>query len=343
MSTFTPMKAIYLVKKGNPETAFETREVEQPKPGPGEVLIKSEGFGLNYSEVMARNGLYREAPPMPSVLGYEVVGEIIEIGKGTDQKWLGQRVVGFTRFGGYAEYAVTGEKGVVEIGDMDMGEATCLATQGVTAYYMAYEQLNLFEGDRVMIHAGAGGVGTLLIQLCKLKGCEVFANAGSDEKLDLMKELGADHVMNYRTQDYQEVIQKILGEERLDATFNPIAGKTFKKDFELVGSGGTVVLFGGSELSGGGFFKKLSFIWSMGLMLPIGLMMRSKSVVGTNMLKIGDNKIDVLNRCMRGMVSLAQEGKIKPVVGHTYNHTEIAKAHDLLESRKSKGKIVIEW
>ena len=102
------------------------------------------------------------------------MGEIVAIGKDVDSKWLGKRVVGFTRFGGYAEYAVTTSLGITEIGDMDMGEATCLATQGVTAYYMAFEQINLFPKDKVMIHAGAGGVGSLLIQLCKLKGCEVF-------------------------------------------------------------------------------------------------------------------------------------------------------------------------
>lgn len=337
------MKAIYLVKNGSAETAFEIREVEKPQPKKGEVLIKSEGFGLNYAEVMARNGLYREAPPLPCVLGYEVVGIIEAIGEGVDEKWLGKRVAGFTRFGGYAEYAVTMELGVVEIGDMDMGVATCMVTQGATAYYMAYEQLNLFPGDKVMIHAGAGGVGSLLIQLCKRKGCEVYANAGSDEKLNFMKELGADYVMNYRKEDYAEVLPKVLAGDRLDATFNPIAGKTFKKDFKLIGAGGSVILFGGSELSGGGFFKKLSFIWSMGLLLPIGLMMRSKSVLGTNMLKIGDNKTQTLNRCLNEVVKLVQSGELKPHVGHTFNASEIAKAHDLLESRKTMGKVVVKW
>ena len=339
------MKAIYLIKQGKAETAFEIKEVDQPKPKAGEVLIKSEGFGLNYAEVMARNGLYRGAPPLPCVLGYEVVGEVVEIGEGTDASWLGKRVVGFTRFGGYAEYAVTAEQGIVAIGDMDMGIATCLATQGVTAYYMAYEQVNLFPGHKVMIHAGAGGVGSLLIQLCKLKGCEIFANAGSDEKMDFMKDLGADHVINYRKEDYQKVIESKLGNDRLDVSFNPIAGKTFKKDFNLVGSGGTVILFGGSELSNSkwGFFSKLGFIWSMGLILPIGLMIRSKSVVGTNMLKIGDNKAATLSRCLNAIVQMTKDGKVKPQVGHTFNYTEIAQAHALLESRKSTGKIVITW
>jgi len=339
------MKAIFLTKKGDPTAAFEIRETPKPICGTDDVLIKVECFGLNYADVMARNGLYGDAPKMPSVLGYEVVGKIEEAGINVDKNYIGKRVVAFTRFGGYAEFAVTNKNAFSEIGDMDAGEACCIAVQFATAYFMAYEQTNLFPGDKVLIHAGAGGVGTALIQLCKLKGCMVIATAGSDEKLAYMKNLGADEVINYRKSDYTEVIIKKYGAEKLDATFNPIAGSTFKKDLKLIGSGGRVILFGGSERSGKkfGIFSSLNFVFKMRLVIPIVLMMKSKSIIGINMLKVGDNKPEALARALRNCAQMVKQGQLKAHVGARFKVDEIGKAHALLESRNSVGKIVVFW
>jgi len=340
------MKAIFLTKKGNANQAFEIRETEKPKITlSDDVLVKVEAFGLNYADVMARNGLYREAPEMPSVLGYEVVGIVEKVGKACDTSLIGKRVVCFTRFGGYAEYAISKNFGCVVIDDMAVGKALSIATQYVTAYYMTHIATNLYKGDKVMIHAGAGGVGTALIQLCKLKGCLVFANAGTPEKLDYIKKQGADYAINYRSEDYEVEINKILKDERLDCTFNPIAGSTFKKDFALIGSGGKVFLFGGSELSGKkwGLFSSLNFVRKMGLMLPIGLMMRSKSVIGINMLKIGDNKPNLLNKCLTEVTQLIKDGKLNPHLGGEFLAENIAEAHAFLENRKSIGKIIVKW
>jgi NADPH:quinone reductase-like Zn-dependent oxidoreductase len=339
------MQAIYLVRNGEASTAFELRDHKVPNPESKEVRIKVEAFGLNYADVMARNKLYREAPPLPSVIGYEVVGTIDMVGPDMDADLIGKRVVAFTRFGGYAQYAITRDFAFTEIADLDAGKALSIATQYVTAYYMANYVTNFFEGDRVLVHAGAGGVGTALIQLCKLKGCEVFATAGSQEKLDYMKSHGADHVINYRESDYETAIQKILGNERLDATFNPIAGSTFKKDFKLTGSGGRIILFGGSERSGKkwGFFSTLNFVRKMGLILPIGAMMRSKSIIGVNMLKIGDNRPIVLKRCMNEVAKMVINGDVNPHVGGRYDASKIADAHAFLESRKSIGKVIVTW
>ena len=340
------MKAVFLVKKGKASEAFEIRETPQPQVQfEDDVLIKVEAFGLNYADVMARHGQYKEAPPLPAIIGYEVVGTVIAVGKEVDQTLIGKRVVGFTRFGGYAEYAITKSFGMVVVDNMEAGVALSIATQYVTAYYMAYHCTNLLPGDKVMIHAGAGGVGTALIQLCKLKGCEIFANAGSQEKLAYIKSQGADHVINYRVEDYAAVINKMLPNERLDCTFNPIAGSTFKKDFALIGSGGRVILFGGSELSGTkyGIFSGLNFVRKMGFRLAIGLMMRSKSIIGVNMLKIGDNKPKVLSICLQEVTQLIKEGKLHPHVGGTFKVNDIAQAHDFLGSRNSIGKVIVTW
>jgi len=340
------MKAVFLTQKGDAQKAFEIRETEKPKIKFGDdVLIKVEAFGLNYADVMARNGLYREAPPMPSILGYEVVGFVEAVGVDCDQSLIGKRVVCFTRFGGYAEFSITKQFGVSVVDDMDAGVALSIATQYVTAYYMTHIVTNLYKGDKVMIHAGAGGVGTALIQLCKLKECTVFANAGSAQKLEYIKNQGADYAINYRTEDYETEINKILKKNRLDCTFNPIAGSTFKKDFGLIGSAGKVILFGGSERSGKkwGILSTLNFVRKMGLVLPIGLMMRSKSIIGVNMLKVGDNKPKLLTKCLTEVTQLIKDGKLHPHVGGEFNVDKIADAHELLESRKSIGKVIVKW
>ncbi len=340
------MKAVFLVKKGHSSQAFEIRNIDKPEiKEKDDVLIKVEAFGLNYADVMARNGQYREAPPMPSVLGYEVVGIVEAVGSEKDEGMIGKRVVGFTRFGGYAEYALSKNIGITEIEDMPAGKALCIATQYVTAYYMAVHATNLFEGDKVLVHAGAGGVGTALIQLCKLKGCTVFTTAGSDSKIEYVKSQGADHAINYRKNDYENEVNRMTGSERLEVTFNPIAGSTFKKDFNLIGSGGRVILFGGSELSGKkwGILSGLNFIRKMGFRLAIGLMMRSKSIIGVNMLKIGDNKPAVLQKCLIEVTKLIKDGKLNPHVGASFPVDQIAEAHELLESRRSIGKVIVEW
>lgn len=339
------MNAIFLVKKGNAARAFELRETNKPICGTDDILIKVECFGLNYAEVMARNGLYGDAPQMPCILGYEVVGIIEGVGDNVEQNNIGKRVVAFTRFGGYAEYAVTNKNAFTEIGEMNGAQACCIAVQYATAYFMAIDQINLHPNDKVLVHAGAGGVGSALIQLCKLKGCFVIATAGSDDKLDYMKSLGADEGLNYRKCDYQNEIEKKFGKTTLVATFNPIGGSTFKKDAALINAGGKVILFGGSERSGKkwGIFSSLNFVFKMGFILPIGLMMKSKSIIGVNMLKIGDYNPTVLARCMKNVSELIQQNQIKLHVGKTFNAAEIAAAHDFLESRKSIGKIVVFW
>lgn len=337
------MRAAVLVKKGTGTEAFEIREVETPLPSEGEVQIKVEAFGLNFADVMARRGLYAPAPKMPSIVGYEVVGTVEKCGPNADPSLIGKRVVAFTRFGGYAEYAVTTELACAEIGDMPAGEAAAIAVQYATAYYMSHYAIHLHPADKVMIHAGAGGVGTALIQLCKLRGCEVFANAGSDEKLEYMKQQGADHVINYRTSDYSVEIPKITAGQKIQATFNPIAGSTYKKDMKLLGAGGKLLLFGGSERSGKkwGMLSSLNFVRKMGIAIPIGFVMSSKAVIGVNMLNIGDEQPHVLRRCMLEVIKLVQDGKLTPQVGGAFDFRDIGKAHDLLESRNSRGKIIV--
>ncbi|MBM3185783.1 MAG: zinc-binding dehydrogenase [Bacteroidetes bacterium] len=338
-------EAIFLHKKGKPENAFELRKTTLRSLENDEVLIESEAFGLNYADVMARNGLYREAPPFPCVIGYEVVGKIINVGSNVDSNLIGKRVLAFCRFGGYAKHVITRQIAVAEIGDIPFEMALALCTQAVTAYYMSDVLAPIQKGDNVLIHAAAGGVGSILIQLCKRKGSTVIAKVGSDKKIDAVLGLGADYALNYNKSEYVEEIKRILKGDRLDASFNPVAGSTMKKDLALLGSGGRLFLFGGSEMVGGkfGILSTLNFLRKMGVFIPVKLMMLSKNILGVNMLKIADNRPYVIQNCLKEVVELYHKGELKVISGGCFNYTEIAKAHQLLEEGQSMGKISVKW
>lgn len=338
-------EAVFLVRKGESEKAFELRTFQLKTPGEGEILIEAEAFGLNFADVMARKGLYREAPPMPCVVGYEVVGTIVSVGNGVSDQMIGKRVVAFCRFGGYAKHVVTPAHAAVEIDDVPAEQAMALCTQAVTAYYMASYLSPVRSGERVLIHAAAGGVGTILIQLVKLQGGIVYAKVGDKSKEELVRSLGADHVVNYRNSDYALQLKSILGKERLDVSFNPSGGSTFKKDLSLLGSGSRIFLFGGAELTSGkwGVLSQLNFVRKMGAVIPIGLMMRSKNILGVNMLKIADNRPHILTTCLQEVVALFKAGKLQPLSGTTFHVNDISKAHSALESGKTTGKITVFW
>ncbi|PCJ86559.1 MAG: alcohol dehydrogenase [Flavobacteriales bacterium] len=338
------MKAITIVKHGAAEKAFEIRETAKPKPKPNEVLIKVDAFGLNYADVWARMGLYQDAPPLPAVVGYEVVGRIEETGSETNGLSIGQRVVAMTRFGGYAEYAVTDSRALAVIGDAaEAGEATALATQYCTAYYAAYEMVNLFEGDHVLIQAAAGGVGTALVQIAKNKGCIIYGTAGSDKKLEYLQRMGVDYPINYRKTDFKAEIEKISGKHCIDVVFDSLGGTTFKKGKQLLAHGGRIIGYGAAERDKGGIISGLKLLFGFGFFNPAFLLMNSKSIIGINMLRIADFKPETLKRCMEAVVKLYDEGIFKPHVGGRFKAEEIADAHNFLQSRKSVGKVVVEW
>lgn len=340
------MRAAVLVKNGNPKEAFEIREIQKPTISGVEVLIEVEGFGLNFADVMARNGLYKDAPPMPSVLGYDVVGKVIEVACEEANYLLNKRVVAMTRFGGYAEFAKTDYRACAIISEnMDMTLATALATQYCTAYFAAYECVNLFENDQVLIHAAAGGVGTALTQLAKLKGCTIFGTTGSDEKFEYLKNNGVDFPINYRNNDFETELLKLSGDKKLDVAFNSVGGSTFKKDWKLLDKGGRSVIYGAAERSGkkGGTFATLNLAWNFGIFSPIQMLMNSKGIIGVNMLRIADYKPLTLKRCLEEVVRLTEIGDLKPTSGGTFTIEEIGDAHAFLESRKSTGKIAVKW
>lgn len=338
------MKAAVLIKNGSAAGAFEIQELPRPQPAKDEVLIKVAAFGLNFADVMARKGMYKEAPQLPCVLGYDVAGTVEAVGKEVLHIKTGERVMALTRFGGYAGYAITKASAVAVIpGGMDDASATALATQYITAYYAGAEAVNLYQGDKVLIQSGAGGVGTALIQFAKHKGCEIFSTAGSDEKLKYLSSLGVHHPINYNKEDFQKKIKTLTGGKGVDVIYDAVGGASVKKGFRSLAAGGRIVCYGAAAMSDKNIFGKIGAALGFGFYHPVMLMMPSKSMIGINMLAIADEKPEVVQRCLQAVVRLYNEGVFIPTVSKVFPAGEIAAAHEYLEKRKSTGKVVVKW
>lgn len=337
------MKAVHLIKYGKSERAFEVKEIAIPQPKAREVLIKVEAFGLNFADVVARRGLYPDAPKNPAVLGYDVAGTVESVGAEVTEYSKGDRVTALTRFGGYAEYAVTMVEGLAKIPEaFDTGLSTALATQACTAYHCAVQSVNMHEGDNVLIHAAAGGVGSTLVQIAKHKGCNVYGTA-SKNKLAHLRSIGVDYPIDYRNTDFYEAVKSQLGGHELDFAYDSIGGKTFKQSYKLLKPGGTMVYFGAAAQIGSNKVKALGVALGFGVFSPIQLLMSSKSLVAVNMLRIADHKPQLFDRIFSGVIDYVEKGIIKPTLAKKFHVNDIAEAHEYLESRQSIGKVVIEW
>lgn len=341
---------IFLVRYGSSDHAFERRSIPLPTAADlkeDQVLIEVEASGLNFADIMARQGLYREAPPLPALLGYEVVGHIVA----TRSKLhtVGTRVLAFTRFGGYASHAITVGLLAVPISEkIPAAEATALATQGCTAYYAAEEMVRIQEGDHVLVQAAAGGVGSLLVQLAKLRGAVVYGTASTAEKLNAMKPLGLDVPISYVTEDFEVAASRELkkhGRPGMDVVFDSIGGDSVKKGLRLLGPGGRIVCYGAAQMSGDrkNFFRMLKTGIGFGFLHPAPLMMKSKGVIGVNLLRLADERHDVLARCLKGVVELAQQGKLKVLKTEVFPVDQVGKAHERLGSRSTMGKVALIW
>lgn len=339
------MNAAYLIKYGTSEKAFEIRETDIPRPKANEVLIKVEAFGLNFADVMARLGLYRAAPPLPAILGYDVVGKIVDKGTAVDQTYLGLRVIALTRFGGYAQYVVADKDLVCSIPDsFSAGVAVALATQYSTAYFLSRSMANLQENDNVLIHAAAGGVGTALVQMALHQKCTVFGTCGSAEKMTYLKKNGVQYPINYLENDFELAVRQLVGKNGLDAVFDPIGGKSVEKGYRLLRAGGRVFSFGVSSMNRTKtIFGKLRVLWQFGLYHPLQFLSGSKGIIGINMLKVAEENPDKIAKVMQEVIRMTNMGVLAPHEGGEYPIGQLAAAHAFLESRKSMGKIVVKW
>lgn len=337
------MKAWFLVKNSTPQDSFEIRDVPKPVPKEGEVCIRVTAFGLNYADVMCRQGLYRECPPLPCIIGYDVEGTIDEVGLGVTNLKKGDRVFALTRFGGYAEYACTRAEAVNILPvDAPVGVGCALATQSVTAYHAAIHCQTLLPGEKVLIHAAAGGLGTSIVQIALWKGCTVIGVAGGQEKEEYLKSMGVQHVINHQTTSWQEYVKNNLG-GTVDVIFDNIGGSSVKKGKSVLNKGGRIITLGAAALSGKkGFFNLLKLGIGFGIFSPIAYLGKSQSLIGVNMLKIADFRRDIISLEFSEVAKLYRDGILQPHVGKVFSSDQLADAHAWMEDRKSIGKVVVQ-
>jgi NADPH2:quinone reductase len=340
------MQAAFLVRKGDPGQAFEIRSLPDPEPAAGEVSIEVAAFGLNFADVLARLGLYPDAPPRPCVLGYEVAGTVSAVGSQVTDLREGDRVCAFTRFGGYATRAVTSALGVLRIpAKMDLVTAAALPVQLGTAWYCAEEMVQPREEDHVLVQAAAGGVGGALVQLAKARGCTVYGTAGGPEKIEHLRQLGVDHPIDYREHDFADAIRALRGASGLDVVFDSLGGKAFRQAFDLLAPGGRIISLGVASMAGAraSLLRSLGVVLGFGRRSPLQLLASSRSIIGVNMLQVADHRPATLRRCLRGVLDAVATGRLTARLDRSFPIAELAAAHEHLGLRRSAGKVVVTW
>lgn len=338
------MKTVYLTKHGRPDKAFEFREELMPVCKPDEIRVRVAASGLNFADVMVRKNLYDGAPKLPAVIGFDAVGWVDDRGSEVHDFNIGDRVAVLSKFGAYAEYLCTPCHAAVKIpSNMDLVDAVALPVQYLTAYYAAAELVTLRARQRVLIHAGAGGLGRALIEWCLYKGCEVFSTAGSTTKINLLKQQGVHHPILYTEQDFVKCIQQITEGKGVDVVFDGIGGANARKSFRCLSAGGRLVLHGASVFSSGHILQKAIQFVRFGWFHPLQLMLSSKSMIAINMMEMAREHPQLIHTLLVELLKHCNEGIFKPTAPHRFNVKEVAKAHAFLENRESHGKIALVW
>ena len=338
------MKAIWIPKHGAPDV-LEVRESEDPQPGAGEVRVRVRACGLNFAEVMARQGLYPDAPKPPMVVGYEVAGEIDAVGDGVPGDRVGKRVLAMIRFGGHADTVCVGDEQYFEMpASMSFEEGAALPVNYLTAYHMLFEVFRVRSGDHVLIHMAAGGVGTAVCQLCRgIEGVTTYGTA-SAKKHDYVRGHGCDHVIDYRSVDYVNAIHELTAGKGVDLVMDPLGGNDWKKGYSILRPAGMLIAFGWANMSVGNKRKLgriIGELTSIPFYTPGKLMNDNKGVAGVNMGHMWD-EVELLRREMDALVKLYTAGKIKPHVDQVFSFEQAAEAHRYLEQGKNVGKVVFK-
>lgn len=336
------MRAVLLERHG-PPGVLRPSEVAEPSPGPGELRVRVETVGLNFAEVLSRKGLYGWAPPLPYVLGMEGYGHVDAVGSGVAPDRLGRPVIVGAQHGAYAEAIVVPEHQALDsIEGFSADENAAFAVNFMTAWVSLVEMARLRPSDRVLVQAAAGGVGTAAVQIAKAHGCAVFGTVGSDEKLAVLERLGVDLAVNYRSGDFVAPILDATDGYGVDVVLEVVGGEVFRKSRELLAPFGRVVSAGFASLALQRW-NPLSW-WRTWRDLPRADI-RDLSVASQGFLSshIGYllEKPDTIARVWRELRRFAGEHSLRPVIGSTFALDEVASAHELMESRRSSGKIVL--
>jgi NADPH:quinone reductase-like Zn-dependent oxidoreductase len=330
------MHAVVITKHGGPEV-LRVQERPDPSLGPGEVRIAVAAAGVNFADVMARIGVYPDAPKPPCVIGYEVAGTILELGEGVQDLKHGQRVMAGTKFGGYASQVVVAAADVVPLPDeLTFEQGAAIPVQYATAWAGLVGYGNLQGGERVLIQAAGGGVGIAATQIAKRYGAEVYGTA-SPAKHARIRELGVDHALDYTQAGWE------TGLPKFDLIMDAIGGRSFRRSYELLRPGGRLVAFGASAVVSGEKRNPVAALRTL-LRMPrfnmIKQMSESKAVIGLNMLSLWNDR-HTLEPWIGPLRELLADGTIKPVVAGDFSFADAGAGQRMLTERRNLGKVVL--
>jgi synaptic vesicle membrane protein VAT-1 len=341
------VKALVQTGNGGPEV-LKVLERPDPPVGPGEVRIAVKAAGINFADTMARLGLYPDAPKTPCVMGYEVAGTIETLGEGVSDFAVGDRVMAGTRFGGQAELVTVPADQALPIPErLSFEQGAAFPVNYGTAYAALIIMGSLREGDRVLIHAAAGGVGIAATQIARNVGAEIFGTA-SPAKHDAIRAQGVTHAIDYRSQDFEAEAMRITDGEGVDLVIDALGPTSFRKDYRLLRSGGRVVMYGLSEVtkeSGRDIPAALKGLLKMPLAtIPwwksLALMNENKGVFGLNMLKWWERE-GSLDRVTEPLMKDLEAGRLEPVVAEAFPFERAGEAHEFIAQRRNVGKVVL--
>ena len=324
----TRMTAIGIKSPGGPQVLMpEERPV--PQPAAGEILVKVAAAGVNRPDVMQRMGLYPPPPGAPDIPGLEIAGEVAALGPDVKRWKLGDRVMSLVIGGGYAEYCLAHESHTLPITGLNMVEAAAVPETFFTVWHNVFERGALKTGETLLVHGGTSGIGTTAIQLAKARGARVIVTAGSAEKCDACRKLGADLAVDYKSEDFVAATKKETGDKGADVILDMIGGSYIERNYEAAAVEGRIVQIAFQ----GGPSAQVNF---MRLMLKrlhhTGSTLRARSV--------GD-KAAIARALEQNVLPLIAQGKVKPIIYKSFPLNEAAAAHALMESSAHIGKIVL--
>lgn len=320
------MKAIRVHEPGGVE-AMRYEDLETPQPGDGQALVKLEAAGVNFIDVYIRSGLYPADPPF--TLGQEGAGVVESVGQGVTEVRAGDRVAYTGVAGSYAEYAVVPAERLVKLPErLDSRTAAAAMLQGMTAHYLAHSTYPLKTGDTALVHAAAGGVGLLLVQMAKQAGARVIGTVSTEEKARLARDAGADEIIKYTEQDFQQEARRLTDGKGVQVVYDSVGQTTFDKSLDSLAPRGMLVLFGQSSGPVPSFdLRQLG---------PKGSLFLTRPTLGHYI----ESRQDLLDRA-GDILGRVQSGKLKLRIDQTFPLSEVAAAHEKLASRRSSGKLLL--
>ena len=320
------MKAIQVKHVGGPE-AMELMDLPVPQPQPNEAVVRIQASGVNFIDVYVREGRY--PTPLPFVPGQEAAGVVSAVGADARGVAIGDRVVYCAVLGSYAEYAAVPADRLVKIpDDVNEREAAAAMLQGMTAHYLAYDTYPLKRGETALIHAAAGGVGLLLVQMARHIGARVIATVSTEEKAKLAKDAGADETILYGEADFEAETKRLTGGKGVDVVYDSVGKNTFEKGLNILRPRGMMALFGGSSGAVPPFDPMV--------LAKKGSLYLTRPTLGHH---IATQK--ELQQRARAVFSMIRNGKLKLRIEHVYPLEQAAQAHRDLEARKTTGKILL--